>query len=147
MSVLHCRFFLFFFVYNYTAILCVNLFMLLQNSFVTFCSCWIHAVTCSGVLLQYASVTLTFSFNGCTEHRFGLCSTQLYYCFMSKSFHAVTREVCHILFMLDPMCFFSISFLTAAVNTDSPFALCNYTTVSCLNLFILLQDSFVTFRL
>ena len=38
-------------------------------------------------------------------------------------------------------------FLTAAVNNDSAFALCSYTTVSCVILFMLVQGSFVTFCL
>ena len=33
-------------------------------------------------------------------------------------------------------------FLTAAVNNDSAFALCSYTTVSCVILFMLVQGSF-----
>ena len=41
--------------------------------------------------------------------------------------------------MLVPVCYFSIWFLTAARNTDSAFAICNYTTVLSVNLFILLQ--------
>ena len=47
--------------------------------------------------------------------------------------------------MLVPVCYFSIWFLTAARNTDSAFAICNDTTVLSVNLFILLQDSFVAF--
>ena len=43
---------------------------------------------------------------------------------MCNSFHAGTRQFCHILFMLVSGCYFSISFLTAAMNIDSAFALC-----------------------
>ena len=66
----------------------------------------------------------TLTFNGCNEYRFGLCSMQLYYCFICKSFHAGTRHFCHILFMLVSGCYFSIWFITAAMNIDSAFALC-----------------------
>ena len=57
------------------------------------------------------------------DSAFALC-IKLTYCFVCKSFHAVTRQFCHILFMLVSGCYFSISFLTAAMNIDSAFALC-----------------------